>query len=128
MKPSKRPRTSSVRCCSSELRHSARQQLDDDHQQRAFGTDYFTRTCRQVNILVNKNNETKYLYQDLDAAGARLGGASSASSRLRKASCRPSRVLVLDDVPRRRTSSGRTPSSYSVGTKNKDCGSAPTVL
>jgi hypothetical protein len=43
----------------------------------AFGTDYFTRTAvAKSNILVNKNNETKYLYQDLDAAGARLSGAN----------------------------------------------------
>ena len=39
----------------------------------AFGTDYFTRTAvAKSNILVNAPNETKYFYQDLDAAGARL--------------------------------------------------------
>jgi len=43
----------------------------------AFGSDYFTRTAiAKSNILVNKNNETKYLYQDLDAEGARLNGAN----------------------------------------------------
>ena len=42
----------------------------------AFGLDYFTRTAvAKSNILVNKDNETKYLYQDLDAAGGRLNGA-----------------------------------------------------
>ena len=41
----------------------------------AFGTDYFTRTAvAKSNILVNAPNETKYFYQDLDAAGARLNG------------------------------------------------------
>src|SRR6516225_955595 len=40
-----------------------------------FGADYFTRTAvAKSNILVNSPNETKYFYQDLDAAGARLNG------------------------------------------------------
>ncbi len=43
----------------------------------AFGTDYFTRTAvAKSNILVNSPEETKYFYQDLDAAGARLNGAN----------------------------------------------------
>jgi hypothetical protein len=43
----------------------------------AFGTDYYTRTAAaKSNILVNSPNETKYFYQDLDAAGARLNGAN----------------------------------------------------
>lgn len=42
----------------------------------AFGTDYFTRTAvAKSNILVNSPQETKYYYQDLDAAGERLNGA-----------------------------------------------------
>lgn len=42
----------------------------------AFGTDYFTRTAvAKSNILVNAPQETKYYYQDLDAAGVRLDGA-----------------------------------------------------
>jgi hypothetical protein len=42
----------------------------------AFGTDYFTRTAvARSNILVNKAIETKYFYQDLDDAGARLNGS-----------------------------------------------------
>jgi hypothetical protein len=41
-----------------------------------FGTDYFTRTAvAKSNILVNAPTETKYFYQDLDAAGGRLTGA-----------------------------------------------------
>jgi hypothetical protein len=41
----------------------------------AFGTDYFTRTAvAKSNIFVNKPNETKYFYQDLDAEGGRLNG------------------------------------------------------
>ncbi|MGY8662504.1 DUF1254 domain-containing protein [Bradyrhizobium sp. UFLA05-109] len=43
----------------------------------AFGTDYYTRTAAaKSNILVNSPNETKYFYQDLDAAAARLNGAN----------------------------------------------------
>ena len=43
----------------------------------AFSVDYFTRTAAaKSNILVNAPNETKYFYQDLDAAGARLNGAN----------------------------------------------------
>ncbi|MGC1576524.1 MAG: DUF1254 domain-containing protein [Beijerinckiaceae bacterium] len=43
----------------------------------AFGVDYFTRTAvAKSNIFVNAPNETKYFYQDLDAAGARLNGAN----------------------------------------------------
>lgn len=43
----------------------------------AFGTDYFTRTAvAKSNIFVNAPNETKYYYQDLDEAGARLNGAN----------------------------------------------------
>jgi hypothetical protein len=43
----------------------------------AFGTDYFTRTAvARSNIFVNAPNETKYYYQDLEAAGKRLNGAS----------------------------------------------------
>lgn len=40
-----------------------------------FGTDYFTRTAvAKSNIFVNQPLETKYFYQDLDAAGERLNG------------------------------------------------------
>jgi hypothetical protein len=42
-----------------------------------FGTDYFTRTAvAKSNIFVNKPNETKYFYQDLDDRGRRLNGAN----------------------------------------------------
>ncbi|MGH6608725.1 MAG: DUF1254 domain-containing protein [Burkholderiaceae bacterium] len=42
-----------------------------------FGNDYFTRTAvARSNILVNAASETAYLYQDLDADGARLNGAN----------------------------------------------------
>jgi len=43
-----------------------------------FGTDYYTRTAvAKSNILVNKANETRYFYQDLDNSGQRLRGDRS---------------------------------------------------
>jgi len=40
-----------------------------------FGVDYLTRaSCAKANIFVNKPNETKYFYQDLDASTIRLNG------------------------------------------------------
>jgi hypothetical protein len=43
----------------------------------AFGTDYFTRTAvAKSNIFVNKGNETRYYYQDLDNRAQRLNGAN----------------------------------------------------
>ena len=40
-----------------------------------FGTDYYTRLAvAKSNIFVNKPNETKYFYQDLDSSGVRLNG------------------------------------------------------
>jgi len=41
----------------------------------AFGTDYLTRTAvARSNVFVNRHRETKYFYQDIDAAGTRLHG------------------------------------------------------
>lgn len=43
----------------------------------SFGSDYFSRTAiAKSNILVNTPVETKYFYQDLDAAAQRLNGAN----------------------------------------------------
>src|SRR5262249_56242300 len=42
-----------------------------------FGTDYLMRTAvAKSNIFVNKPNEPKSSYQDLDASGGRLNGAN----------------------------------------------------
>lgn len=42
-----------------------------------FGTDYLTRAAvAKSNIFVNVPSETKYFYQDLDNAGARLNGSN----------------------------------------------------
>jgi hypothetical protein len=88
-----------------------------------FGTDYFTRTAvARSNILVNKPNETKYFYQDLDAAGARLNATKRRYTvTFPKDQLPPVQgfwSLTLYDrhhflVPNNRK-------RYSIGTKNKE--------
>jgi hypothetical protein len=88
----------------------------------AFGTDYFTRTgVARSNILVNAPNETKYMYQDLDSAGARLNGANRYAVTFTKGQTPPvngfwsltlydaHHFFVPNEVKR-----------YSLGTKNKN--------
>jgi hypothetical protein len=88
----------------------------------AFGTDYFTRTAvARSNIFVNKPNETKYFYQDLDASGARLNGGKRYTVIFAKGQLPPVKgfwSLTLYDkfhffVP-------NVIKRYSLGTKNKD--------
>ncbi|MCE9605675.1 MAG: DUF1254 domain-containing protein [Planctomycetia bacterium] len=46
----------------------------------AFGRDYLTRAAvAKSNVFVNRNNETKYYYQDLGADGSRLNGSQGYS-------------------------------------------------
>lgn len=86
-----------------------------------FGTDYYTRAAvAKSNILVNKPNETKYFYQDLDADGVRLNGKNSYTVTFAKDKLPPVKgfwSLTLynehhffhpNDLKR-----------YSLGTKNK---------
>ncbi|TDW51705.1 hypothetical protein EV144_101381 [Flavobacterium sp. 270] len=86
-----------------------------------FGTDYFARTAvAKSNILVNAANETKYLYQDLDASGTRLNGASKYTITFLKGQTPPiegfwsltlydeHHFFVPNEIKR-----------YSLGTKNK---------
>jgi len=87
----------------------------------AFGTDYFTRTAvAKSNIFVNSPNETKYFYQDLDAAGARLNGKNRYAVTFAKDATPPvngfwsltlyneHHFFAPNDLKR-----------YSLGTKNK---------
>ena len=86
-----------------------------------FGTDYFTRAAvAKSNILVNRPNETKYFYQDLDSDGQRLNGKNSYTVTFAKGMVPPVKgfwSLTLynehhffhpNDLKR-----------YSLGTKNK---------
>ena len=87
-----------------------------------FGTDYFTRTAvAKSNIMVNSPEETKYFYQDLDAAGARLSSANRYTVTFPKGGTPPvngfwslsiyneHHFFVANEINR-----------FSVGTKNKD--------
>ena len=87
----------------------------------AFGADYFTRTAvAKSNIFVNKPNETKYFYQDLDATGQRLNGTHRYTVTFAKDRIPPvhgfwsltlyneHHFFAPNDIKR-----------YSVGTKNK---------
>jgi hypothetical protein len=88
----------------------------------AFGTDYFARTAvAKSNILVNGPRETKYLYQDLDSAGARLNGSNNYTVTFAKDQTPPvegfwsltlydaKHFFVPNEIKR-----------YSLGTKNKN--------
>jgi hypothetical protein len=87
-----------------------------------FGTDYFTRTAvAKSNILVNKPNEAKYFYQDLDAQGARLNSKNSYSVTFNKDGLPPvngfwSLTLYNGEHFFEENAIKR----FSVGTKNKD--------
>ena len=87
----------------------------------AFGTDYFTRTAvARSNIFVNKAEETKYYYQDLDQAGQRLHGSNRYTVVFPKDATPPvngfwsltlynqHHFFAPNDIAR-----------YSIGTKNK---------
>lgn len=88
----------------------------------AFGTDYFTRTAvARSNIFVNKQNETKYFYQDLDSSGGRLNGSHNYTVTFTKDAMPPvngfwSLTLYSDTHFFEPNAIKR----YSVGTKNKD--------
>lgn len=88
----------------------------------AFGLDAFTRTAvARSNILVNKSEETKYFYLDLDDRGRRLNGRKSYSVTFPAGDTPPvdgfwsltlydeHHFFVPNEIDR-----------YSVGTKNKD--------
>ena len=88
----------------------------------AFGTDYFTRTAvARSNILVNENNETKYVYQDLDAPGARWNGANKYVVTFAKGQLPPVKGFwSLTMYNEQRFFEPNAINRFSVGTKNKD--------
>ncbi len=87
----------------------------------AFGTDYFTRTAvAKSNIFVNSPNETKYYYQDLDASGARLNGASRYTVTFAKDQTPPvNGFWSLTLYNQNHFFEPNEINRYSVGTKNK---------
>ena len=92
----------------------------------AFGMDYFTRTAvAKSNILVNKGTETKYFYQDLDAAGLRLTGTKRYTVTFRKGEPAVSGFWSLTVYDQFHFFSPNELKRYSVGTKNKDLKTQP---
>lgn len=93
----------------------------------AFGTDYFTRTAvAKSNIFVNKPNETKHFYQDLDASGARLNGATRYTVTFSKDQLPPVKGFwSLTLYNQHHFFSPNAINRYSLGTKNKDLNLAP---
>jgi hypothetical protein len=87
----------------------------------ATGTDYFTRTAlAKSNIFVNKANETKYFYQDLDADGARLNGAHRYEVTFAAGQLPPVRGFwSLTLYNRNHFFEPNALVRYSLGTKNK---------
>jgi hypothetical protein len=92
-----------------------------------FGTDYFTRTAvAKSNILVNAPTETKYFYQDLDAAGDRLNGRNRYVVTFAKGQLPPVRgfwSLTMYNADHFFTENPIK--RYSVGTKNRDLKPSP---
>jgi hypothetical protein len=88
----------------------------------AFGTDYFTRTAvAKSNILVNAPNETKYFYQDLDAAGARLNGRNRYTVTFPKGLVPPvNGFWSLTLYNQHHFFAPNEIGRYSLGTRNKD--------
>jgi hypothetical protein len=87
----------------------------------AFGTDYFTRTAvARSNIFVNKPNEAKYFYQDLDAAGGRLNGANRYQVTFAKGEPPVNGFFSLTLYDEQHFFAPNEIKRYSIGTKNKD--------
>jgi len=87
-----------------------------------FGSDYFTRTAAaKSNIFINKVNETKYFYQDLDAEGARLNGANKYAVTFPKGALPPVRGFwSLTLYNQHHFFADNALKRYSLGTKNKN--------
>jgi len=87
----------------------------------AFGLDYFTRTAvAKSNILVNKPNETKYFYQDLDAGGERLNGRNRYAVTFAKGKLPPVQGFwSLTLYNQHHFFEPNSLKRYSLGTKNK---------
>lgn len=87
----------------------------------AFGTDYFTRTAvARSNIFVNKPNEAKYFYLDLDLTGARLNGRNRYAVTFAKGEPPVKGFWSLTLYDEQHFFAPNEINRYSVGTKNKD--------
>jgi len=88
----------------------------------AFGTDYFTRTAvAKSNILVNKPQETRYFYQDLDENGGRLDSRSRYTVTFASGGLPPVKGFwSLSLYNAEHFFEDNAIHRYSVGTKNRD--------
>ncbi len=88
----------------------------------AFGTDYLTRAAvAKSNIFVNKPNETKYFYQDLDSKGERLNGSQRYTLTFAKGKVPPVRGFwSLTLYNEHHFFHPNELKRYSLGTKNKE--------
>src|SRR5215470_2120515 len=87
-----------------------------------FGTDYFTRLAvAKSNIFVNKPEETKYFYQDLDGSGGRLNGNHQYTVTFAKDALPPVKGFwSLTVYNKFHFFQANQLKRYSLGTKNKD--------
>jgi hypothetical protein len=87
----------------------------------AFGKDYLTRLAvAKSNVFVNRNSETKYFYQDLDAQGLRLDGRRNYRVTFKPGEVPPAKgfwsLTLYND---RHAFHANELNRYSLGTKNK---------
>lgn len=87
-----------------------------------FGVDYLTRAaCAKANIFVNKPNETKYFYQDLDSSGVRLSGNNKYMVTFSKENIPPVKGFwSLTMYNKEHFFVPNKLNRYSLGTKNKN--------
>ena len=87
-----------------------------------FGTDYFTRTAvAKSNIFVNKPEETKYFYLDLDSSAGRLNGNNHYTVTFPKDGLPPVKGFwSLTLYNKFHFFEPNKLKRYSLGTKNKD--------
>ncbi|ESU27114.1 hypothetical protein FLJC2902T_22220 [Flavobacterium limnosediminis JC2902] len=87
-----------------------------------FGVDYLTRAaCAKANIFVNKPNETKYFYQDLDVSGMRLNGNNKYTVTFTKDQMPPVKGFwSLTMYSKEHFFVPNQLNRYSLGTKNKN--------
>ncbi|WP_206733605.1 DUF1254 domain-containing protein [Flavobacterium sp. YO12] len=87
----------------------------------SFGTDYFTRTATaKSNILVNKPEQAKYFYQDLDSQGIRLNSTSKYTVTFTKEQMPPvNGFWSLTLYNQHHFFELNNLNRYSLGTKNK---------
>ena len=88
----------------------------------AFGTDYTTRTAiARSNIFVNRHEEAKYFYLDLDGQGQRLNGSHRYTMTFPKEELPPSQgfwSLTLYDKNHRLFVNPQN--RYAIGTRTRD--------